>query len=161
MRYNACHYSSHMPLLMKALTLTSGDVLEFGTGHYSTPLLHWLCEGNRKLLSVENDMRFYDNAMTFKSEWHDIWFVKDWDDERLDRKWGVVFIDHAPAIRRVSEVKRFAELARVVVLHDTDWRQAKHYPGMQDAYAMYKYVRHDHKGNKIPGTTLLSNYIEV
>ena len=36
-------WSSHLPVLIKLMAMTSGDVLEVGTGIYSTPFLHWAC----------------------------------------------------------------------------------------------------------------------
>ncbi len=39
---NAGHteIGSHLKLLLVAATLTKGDMLEMGTGHFSTPVLH-------------------------------------------------------------------------------------------------------------------------
>ena len=52
-------WSSHLPVLIKIMSITTGDVLEIGTGIYSTPFLHWACFGKkRNILSIENNDKY-------------------------------------------------------------------------------------------------------
>ena len=48
-------WGSHLPILIKLVGETTGDILELGIGLYSTPFLHWSCFPNkRKLVSYES-----------------------------------------------------------------------------------------------------------
>ena len=152
-------WSSHLPMLVKALELTEGDVLEMGVGIFSTPLLHWMCMANkRKLYSYENDERWGNLKTHFETDIHRINFVSNWDDADIDREWGMVFIDHAPAERRHIDVRRFAKLAKLIVIHDSEEKNDKSYH-YSKIYPLFKY-RYDFKIKK-PHTTILSNYIKL
>ena len=62
-------YGSYIPALLTALGKVDGDVLELGSGLYSTALLHWIClEQKRKLITYENDQRYFDLAMLCKQK---------------------------------------------------------------------------------------------
>ncbi len=114
------HYSTHMPLLVKTLSLTSGDVLEMGVGLFSTPLLHWMCSpAGRRLVSYESDPSYYEVFKQFEDEYHKVVFVENWDDADIEKPWDVAFIDHAPALRRREDVRRLANLAKYIVIHDS------------------------------------------
>ena len=55
--------ASHIPLLVRVFDKSEGDILEVGTGYYSTLLLHWLANTSRRYLySYESDKYWYDRA---------------------------------------------------------------------------------------------------
>ena len=118
MRINKA-WSSHLPILIKLLSITDGDVLEMGIGFYSTPFLHWACFEKRKLVSYENNPKYMGYFKSFISDQHNIVFVEDWDNADIERPWDIVFIDHAPSLRRKEEVRRLANWAKYIVVHDT------------------------------------------
>ena len=157
-------YSSYLAPLVKALEKVGGDVLELGTGPYSTVFLHWLCiEQERLLVSYENDKEYYDLAKRCEdvgtdNSQHFVFFVENWDDAGIEKPWGVVLVDHAPAGRRREEVKRLANLAQCILIHDSSWKSEKHYH-YKEIYPLFKY-RYDYKKVK-PYTTVLSNFIDV
>lgn len=154
-----CHYSSHLPVLHLALSITDGDVLEMGMGIFSTPFIHWLCMPRyRHVLSVENDKKCYESMLSFENEFHRLLLIDDWDCPELDRKWDVVFLDHAPGIRRREDLLRFAKLARVIVVHDTNGRTDRHYK-FQGLWPNFKYVLH--YGQYFPQSTIVSNVLDV
>src|SRR4051812_1705868 len=65
--------STHFPLLIKAVQMSEGPVLELGSGLFSTPLLHWMCfEGKRQLLTVEGYKHYLEFADKFKAPWHEV-----------------------------------------------------------------------------------------
>lgn len=122
-------YSTHMGLLIKVVQMSQGDVVELGTGPFSTPLLHWMCKDmNRRLISYENDEEFYYFAKRFQSSLHRIVHVRDWGDDVDPRPHrGVVFVDHAPTIRRGIEAVRFKDSADYIILHDTEDSETNNY----------------------------------
>ena len=51
-------FGSHVRVLAAAAVATTGDVLELGTGFYSTPLLHTIAQaagGTRMIVSTDTD----------------------------------------------------------------------------------------------------------
>jgi hypothetical protein len=147
---------SHIPVLIKVLQATEGDVLELGTGFNSTPVLHWLCnETNRKLDSYESSIEFYAHAKNYQNDFHDVHFIEDWDALPIDKYWSVVFIDHAPGVRRVEEMIRLANNADYVIVHDTEAKSDWHY-NYSKGFPNYKF-RYDYT-KAYPHTTILSNF---
>ena len=160
-----CHVGggSHLPVLMKVLELTAGPVLELGTGLFSTPFLHWACfNTKRKLVSYENkkeykDFWIYDDEREKDNgyDYHEVNFVEksDWDALDLTGNWGIVFIDHNPGPRRREEMRRVANNAEYVVVHDTDDKNDWYYK-YEEYFPLFKY-RWD--SDIYPRTTVLSN----
>lgn len=159
MKYNS-HYCSHLPVLIKTLLITTGDVLELGTGNYSTPVIHWLCVPHQRFVySLEYDPKYVQFVEGFTDEYHKIEAVPDWDWDKvnIEKEWDVVLIDHSPAERRKVEIQRVANLAKYIIVHDTDWRNERHYH-YADIYPLFKY-RYDYRHK--PYTTLLSNFVDL
>lgn len=115
-----------MPALLSAIGSTTGDVLEIGVGHFSTPQLHFLCGAmNRKLVSVEQNQEWHDAFATkYTSPIHSFY-----QGEYLNVlpsmarlpwwNWSVVFIDHSPGGKSRADVfSLFIELSQYVVVHD-------------------------------------------
>ena len=56
--------ATHIPMLIKVFELTKGDVLELGTGYFSTTILRWLCQmAKRRLISYETSNFWYEKAI--------------------------------------------------------------------------------------------------
>ena len=155
----AQHFSSHLPALIHTLAKTTGDVLELGTGLFSTPFLHYLCVPKKRLLvSVYNNQKYYESVLCFEHEYHKIIYTEDWAIPDLVRQWSVVFIDHGPPEQRRVDLLRFADLATYIVVHDTNGRQDTHYH-FSTAWQDFKYV---YTYNKFfPATTIVSNSMEI
>ncbi len=142
-------FGSHMAALAAAvLQARPGPVLEYGVGHYSTPLLHFLCEETgRHLVSLESDPEWAARFNSMRTAQHTIEVVSSWSatDPLVERnKWSVVLIDHAPEERRAQDIRRVRDLAEFVVVHD--WPQ----PG-ERCYA------HRWVSRTVPTTAVLSN----
>lgn len=146
-------WSTFMPILIKAVSLTNGDVLEMGAGYFSTPLLHWICKYKNLLFTYENDPLFYSFAKQFQSPKHVIKLVNNWDDIKINKHWGVVFIDHVPDNRRGKDIIRFKNNADYIVIHDSERENTF---GYIEAWGHFKY-RYDWKDCR-PWTTVLSNF---
>ena len=152
-------YCSYIPALVTALSMTDGDVLELGAGIYSTFLLHWLClDAGRELVTYENNESYYNMVKHCESDLHKVHFVEDWADTDIEKAWGVVLIDHAPAIRRKDDIERLAYCAYCVVVHDTQGRGNKHYR-YDKIYPLFKYKK-GYSG-LLPQTLILSNFTDV
>lgn len=153
-------YATHVPLLVRAFDLSQGDVLEVGTGYFSSTILDWLCSiSGRKLASYETDPKWYERSKRMQSDHHDIIFVENWDDIPLaDRHWGLAFIDHSPHHRRSIEVERLKDTADYIVAHDTEPRSENLY-GYPRIYSLFKY-RYDYKKVE-PWTSVLSNFFPL
>ena len=150
---------SHIPILSKVIEISEGPILELGTGFNSTPIIHWLCnKEKRKIVSYESSEMFYLAARNYRNEFHEVHHVEvlgGWDNIDIEsQRWGVVFIDHAPGKRRVVELERVANNADYVVVHDTEERSDWHYK-YSKGFPKYKY-RYDYT-IAYPHTSVLSN----
>lgn len=138
-------WSTHMPVLISLMRNTSGDVLEIGTGIYSTPFLHWACfiEG-RNLVSIENNYEYIEFVRQFEWRGHKV-------EEKIPvmGEWDIVFIDSSPNEDRVALSRKFSETAKYVIVHDSD---REDFPGFK--------FRFDYE-NVYPATTVLSNIIDL
>jgi len=150
----AGYWGSHLPVLIKVVQMTTGPVLECGSGVFSSPFLHWECfRTKRRLLTLENFPQFYNIAKQYNSGLHEVRFITDWDAQDLSEPWSVVLIDHEPGERRGKEIKRLLH-AEYIVAHDAKPRALKGY-GYIEAFAQFKY-QYLYKGAD-PFTMLLSN----
>lgn len=152
-------WTTHIPILVKLIMQPDfkGDVVEFGGGPSSTPLLHWLCkEKGVKLISYENEPSYYEFEKQFQSKDHSVRFVEDWNKIEIKNKIGLLFIDHHPYEQRSIDAIRFKDKANYVVLHDTE---------KPDKYGYNKVWQHflyKHTWKKCkPWTSVLSNYKDV
>lgn len=155
-------YSSHMAVLMSLLEKTDGPVLELGAGRYSTPLIHWACAAKQRyVLTLEHSEKYFAYAAQFADTWHKVVLVEDWDKYPLEvptgKKWSLAFVDHEGP-RRGTETKRLADLAEIVICHDTCGRDEKKY-GYKEAWPHYKY-RYQFQLAR-PRTSVVSNTIDV
>jgi hypothetical protein len=147
-------YGSHLPVLMKVVGMTTGPILELGTGWNSTPVLHWMCyPTKRKLVSYDAQEKYMDVANMFVDDFHEVHLVSDWDAIDLTPEWSVAFVDHSPNTRRIIDIKRLVH-ADYVVVHDTELRRDKDY-GYSEIYPLFKY--HYKYRDVYPHTSVLSN----
>jgi hypothetical protein len=120
-------YATHQPFLEWYINKTSGDIIEFGIGHGSTGFILELIKGtNRKLLSLENDKKWYDEIVQLypPNENHEYIFVEDWKEElnKLDKnKYSIVFIDQSPWEARIWTMDYFLDTADYILVHDVDY----------------------------------------
>lgn len=74
---------SHITLLASAVLATTGDVLELGTGFFSTPLLHSMVKstrGSRTIVSTDTDASWLTLFMNLSSPFHQIRYVPVFED---------------------------------------------------------------------------------
>ena len=101
-------HGTHQPVLYAALQATAGDVIEFGMGYYSTPMLHDLCAAaGRQLVSLDTDESWVDRFRWLGSASHRIMHVESWEgDVEVEalyaREWGLALVDQHPEAARVQ-----------------------------------------------------------
>lgn len=145
----SCLAGSHIPLLVRAFTLSEGDVLELGTGWFSTMVLRWLCEmSGRTLYSYETSNEWYKRATRKRVPFHKVIKIDSFDEADIERPWGLVFVDHAPTARRQVEIARLASWADYMVIHDTNpqfdkaYRYSRIWGLFRNRYDFTKYYPH-------------------
>jgi hypothetical protein len=150
------NWDNHRPLLLLGLSMTSGAVLELGSGEGSTPLLRKACEeSNRPFLSYDNNPDWCEKTGSI--------IALDWDTlvTLLAKKHhGLIFIDHAPGERRHLDAIALANAADVLVLHDTEEGGAGNYMWGK-AWPHFKYRLNYNKTGGGAGATMVSNKIDV
>lgn len=134
---------SYYPLLYKALEATKGEIIEMGTGHGSTPLLHEYVQRNkgRTLHSYETDKTWLDKFVGTANSNHTFTLLDRtaWDVcSSMHHSPSVVFIDHAPGERRKEDVLLFKDIAEIIVIHDTEPTGAGDYQVRQH-FGKFKY----------------------
>lgn len=159
----APYRGSHLPVLMKVVAETSGPILELGCGLYSTTPLHWACwVPRRRLVTYENNPRFFEFLKRYETDFHEVRCIDDWDAVDLSEPWCVAFVDHEPGPgeprqRRWKEVRRLRH-AEYVVAHDTEGRNDRKY-GYSKVHGLFRY-RFEYRG-AYPHTTVFSNTHDV
>lgn len=154
-------YGTHLPVLMQALGKSHGNVLELGIGTFSTPYLHWACErAGRRLVSMDNEARWTEWAGGYEGPLHKVVLVEDWSQAAIEEnwRWSVVLVDHSPSERRVEEIRRLANKAEYLVVHDSNGRYEKYYH-YSTVYPLFKYIWTFDKAE--PSTTVLSNFTSL
>lgn len=153
-------YQTHRPVLREAiLRIPNGIILELGAGDGSTAALHEIAETGRTVITVENDASWFERFAHLRSENHHLVRVTSWTEIEVPflraLTYGVAFVDHAPAERRVVDIAWLASCARVVVVHDTEC-PIYNYETIFDRFS-HKTTYKVHS----PWTSVFSNFVDV
>ena len=122
---------THIPILAKCICKFGGNVIEFGTGMGSSPVMAALVEG--ELCSFESNQSWHkmmSSGVHGKNLWskpnHKLHFVPDqnWDViyDIVDwtKHWSIAFVDHAPGERRIVDILRLKDKVDVILYHDSE-----------------------------------------
>ena len=141
-----------MPVLLKLAAMTTGPIMEGGSGIYSTPLLHWLCaETKRSLVTYESDKNFIKLAEEYRSENHAVHLIDDYLSIPNTGHYSIILIDHGGHTRGKTAV-HLKNSADYIVIHDSNVVRKNMY---QIAFPEFKYRKDFDR--YIPWTTVLSN----
>lgn len=154
-------YGTHLPCLIKAVSKTTGDILELGTGIFSTPYLRYEAMlSDRLLVSYENYKDWYNFLLKYyePNKNHEIHFVEEYKDAKIDREWDIVLIDQTPDISRTEEAVRLKDKAKYIILHDSNQSNDK-VTQYSKIYPLFKY-RTDWTGDK-NRATVVSNLVDL
>ncbi len=159
-------FSTHQPVLIHTLnTIVEGDVLEFGTGWNSTPLMHLICGlQGRNLLSIDTDPDWFKKFTNFESPWHHLQLsaqgpIYNGTHSMFNKRYTIAFIDAAPAEIRQPVIERIKDIADYVIVHDSECTFQGRVNVYRYDFSMYKHVLHFRPMN--PATSLLSNLDEI
>jgi len=159
-------FSTHQPILIHVLnTITDGDVLEFGMGWNSTPLMHLLCGiQGRNLFSVDTDPEWYDKFIKYASPWHYLNLsvqgpIYDGTHFMFEKKFRIAFIDAAPAEIRQPVIERMKDMVDYIIVHDSECTFQGRVNVYRYDFSMFKHVLHFKPMN--PATSVLSNLDEI
>ena len=159
-------FSTHQPILIHVLnTITDGDVLEFGMGWNSTPLMHLLCGiQGRNLFSVDTDPERYDKFIKYASPWHYLNLsaqgpISDGTHFMFEKKFRIAFIDAAPAEIRQPVIERMKDMVDYIIVHDSECTFQGRVNVYRYDFSMFKHVLHFKPMN--PATSVLSNLDEI
>jgi hypothetical protein len=162
MKITPASVATHIPLLTRAFeaSLSCGDVLEVGTGYFSTTLLHWLATiHERHVYSYENAAYWYRRAQRHSNTYHHVVLCEDYlTADFLQRRWGLAFVDERPENLRHLTVASLAQTADYIVIHDTvpEWEARYQYGKI---WHLFKY-RYDYT-RLWPYTSVVSNFHDV
>lgn len=131
-----CYY----PLLYKALESTKGEVLEFGMGHGSTPLLNEYCTTKKRpLQSFDFNEEWRKKFDSILNKNHVSWLVTDWKEiYKQIPDAGVIFIDQSPGEERKETIKAYQHTKGILVIHDTEPTGAGDYQ-VRPLFNLFKY----------------------
>lgn len=150
-------WDSHRELIYLALSKTDRKPFtEFGCGLGSTPLLKNYCHNDRRLFFS------YETNREWASKFKDVTVMNDYDEIHLSDgnfKQGILFIDSAPGDQRKELIKKHANHANIIIVHDTE-PGAEYVYGMSNILSSFKYqLNYTPKGK--PHTTAVSNFVNV
>ena len=120
-------YATHQKFLAHYIMKTTGDIIEFGTGHGSTGfILDLIKDTTRRLISVENNKTWFDdmNKLYPESSQHTYVFADDWQSTISSfnpQNYSIVFIDQAPWEARKMTLDHFKNESEYVIVHDVDY----------------------------------------
>ncbi|MAG60138.1 hypothetical protein CMO96_05130 [Candidatus Woesebacteria bacterium] len=73
----------------------------------------------RKLVSYDNSPEWDKWIDYYRAPHHEIKLIENWDDAEIEKLWDVALVDHSPSDRRIVDIKRLANWAKYIVVHDT------------------------------------------
>lgn len=153
-------YGTHKAVLRRAIEMTSGPVLELGTGFHSTPLIHQLCQSSeRRVVSVDESEEWLRKFDEYRSDFHTLCRcplaangATDWNMFPYHAvHWGVALVDQHPTAGRLVSISALVDHCDLIVVHDTDCPTYYYEPLLKT----FKY-RFDYK-TEMPYTTVVSN----
>lgn len=159
------NYATHLAPLIACINKTNGGVLELGMGLFSTPYLHYACTiGKRRLVSLENDKGWYKHFaksdfihFLFENEYHNLDLIDVYEETSyMNEEWDVVLVDQTPDLSRKETVKKLANKAKYIIIHDSDEIHEKTYH-YSEIYPLFKYIRHWDQDDR--RATVLSNFV--
>lgn len=165
--------ASHViPFAVVAL-LSVGDMLEMGMSKYgSTVMLHKIASDfGRSLTSVDtSELMLKRYALYNSTRLHRLYHIRDMYEMNaygLDRRWGLVFVDHRFFLARAFNVINFAKRSTIVVAHDTQLFKKRLFKYEKfNVTSYFRYVCHfsiflDPKNISYSTTSIYSNFVNV
>lgn len=152
-------YSTNQQAVVYALMKTQGPVIELGSGYYSTPILHEICKGQKRLLmTFDNSPEWLIKFDHLKSDLHSIAIVEDWNKLLAgfnEGAIGVALVDQWPIEQRLLWIQKLLPVTDIIVCHDAECKI--HYPQGLEGIGKY----HKLFNWQSPWTMCLSDKMEL
>lgn len=118
-------YSTHQLVLLDVLKRTSKPILEFGSGDYSTPQIHEICN-NRMVITVDDSKVWLSRYCLLETELHKFVFVENEKElqtffAKNKTDWGLVFVDNGTWHSRILTINKYRNTADYLIIHDCDY----------------------------------------
>ena len=123
-------FATHQIFLKHYIEQTKGDIIEFGTGYGSTPLIMEMIKNTkRKLISIENNLNWLNKMKEIypENKQHIYYYVTDWEKDiiQIERNFkndfSICFIDSSPWESRILAMNYFKDRVDYVIIHDVDY----------------------------------------
>jgi len=153
--------ATHWPVLMRVIEASSGPILECGTGKFSSPILRTMAYlQQRHVEAYDSDPDWYAKAKELENGYYRVHLIKseDWPNLPIDQRYGLVFVDQAPTYYRRVTLRRFANNADYLVVHDSEIGAQRKFH-LERTLQTFRY-RFDYAGLR-PHTSVVSNVIDV
>jgi len=154
-------YATHIPMLTAILARaveSNSPILEMGCGHYSSYALSAFSKvTGRKVVTLDEKQDWIKDFKHLATDLHTFQWVHKWEQCAIidEYKWSIVLVDHAPGERRKFDIKRLANNADYLIVHDTEEAGYKYEPTLNK----FKY-RYDYNIVR-PWTTVVSNFYNL
>lgn len=157
-------WDSHRELLWLAVKNTKGKVVEFGMGYGSTPLLDKVCYIQKRMFSSWETNYDWYNIMVNKCimETTSLGCTTNYFNNIIEKDngyIGLLFIDCAPAEIRKELIIKYSEIAKVIVVHDSE-KSSQFCYGLEPILSNFSF-RLDYEPIGKPHTTAISNHVNL
>lgn len=146
-------WATHIPVLVRCLEYTSGPILEFGIGVFSTPVISSFAWAGRYARSYEADQGWFNLIRSLglsDAVNHEIIKVGYYPEVTVhDLRWSVCFIDNSSA-DRAENLRITRPYGDLFIVHDTDQNSF----ACKELLGSFKY-RWD--SDALPQTTVVSD----
>lgn len=144
---------------------TTGPIIEFGVGDYSTPYLEQLSRDTQRLVfSLETDREWWWKFREMHQYNHAVIWVGDYKQsiKELGQQWDVCFVDSSPEGERRVIVDGMRNNAKYIIVHDSEpeHESCYHLSGVLASFP-YRSDRIPEGPRPWPWTTVLSMTQEV
>ena len=160
-------YGTHQPVLYEAIKRStwSAPILELGCGFNSTHLIHTIA-GDKIVLTVDHDEQWISKFKHLDMERRLVYQLTYEEMLRLAKmktQYSVVFVDQGDWQSRADSLKVFANIAELVVLHDSDYLEREGLIQFKDFYKFQKTFMplQPYPYMTGPPTTIMSNFVDV
>lgn len=108
---------------MKYLLQTSGEIIELGSGNYSTPLINAIVNSSgRTATTIDNNEQWLEKFRYLENANHRLMYIPDWNSFHVTQNYSVAFVDHAdaPLHRRWLQVLKLIPYSDFIIVHDSE-----------------------------------------
>lgn len=139
--------ATHQPILIAAISETTGAILELGLGYSSTVLIHTIA-GDRLICSIDDNSEWVEKFRYLESDTHQFGVFSEDVFEKIGKHFSVALINLSTWDQRMFSIEKLRYFVDYIVIHDAQDRGLSR---------LFKYWR-EYRTNDYPmPTTLLAS----